>query len=186
MPRLFVALPMPETVAAELDRLCTGLPDARWADLDDFHLTLRFIGEVEPTTFYEIGEALASISLPPFDLRLRGLGQFPLRGMPKALWVGVEPSEGLDQLRRQVGRCVTGAGVEPERRKFIPHVTIARFRLPPPEARFASYLSRRSLFRTGDFPVSRFGLYSSLRRPEGAIHMIEAAYDFVTGVMERV
>jgi 2'-5' RNA ligase len=60
MPRLFVALTMPEEVADQLDRLCVGLPGIRWADPGQFHLTLRFIGEVENGTFYEIGEALAA------------------------------------------------------------------------------------------------------------------------------
>lgn len=186
MPRLFVALAMPEEIGGELDRLCTGLPAVRWTDADDFHLTLRFIGEVDHPTFYEIGENLASIQLAPFELALRGLGTFPPRGAPHTLWVGVEESEGLQQLRRRIDRSLRETGVEAERRNFVPHVTIGRFREPPPEDRFGSWLARRSLFRTASFPVSGFNLYSSVLRPEGALHHIEAAYDFVTGTMERV
>jgi 2'-5' RNA ligase len=77
MPRLFIALDLPEDVTAGLERLCEGLPGMRWVEADQFHLTLRFIGEVDQGTFYEIGEALARVSHPPFELALTGLGQFP-------------------------------------------------------------------------------------------------------------
>jgi RNA 2',3'-cyclic 3'-phosphodiesterase len=186
MPRLFVALAMPEEIAAELDRLCVGLPGVRWTEPEDFHLTLRFIGEVDHPTFYEIGEVLASISLAPFDLVLRGLGTFPPRGAPHTLWVGVEPNEGLQLLRRRIDRSLREIGLEPERRNFMPHVTIGRFREVPPEDRFGSWIARRSLFRTTGFPVSSFNLFSSVLRSDGALHHVEASYDFVTGVMERV
>jgi 2'-5' RNA ligase len=81
---------------------------------------------------------------------------------------------------------LTDVGVEPERRKFTPHVTLGRFRSPPPEPRLASYLFGRNLFRTQRFPVSSFGLYASQLRPEGSLYTLEADYDFVTGAAERV
>lgn len=186
MPRLFVALDVPEEAAADLERLCVGLPDVRWAQPEQLHLTLRFIGEVDHATFYDIGEALAAITMAPFELVLKGLGQFPPRGMPHTLWVGVEENEELSRLKRRVERCLGEVGLPPEKRKFVPHVTIARFRAEPPEARLASYLARRNLFRTEPFPVSHFNLYSSHLRPQGAEYLLEASYDFVTGVMERV
>lgn len=185
MPRLFVALTMPEEAALALDRLCAGLPDARWTTSGDFHLTLRFVGEVDHTTFYDLGELLAGISLPPFELELAGLGQFPPRGAPRQLWAGLAASPALERLRRRVERCALEAGVAPERRKFQPHVTLARFRQPPPPPRFAAWLQARALFRLPPFPVSSFGLYSSHLRAGGAEHLLEAEYDFVTGVMER-
>jgi RNA 2',3'-cyclic 3'-phosphodiesterase len=185
MPRLFVALPMPEEIAAELDRLRVGLPAVRWTDPERFHLTLRFIGEVETGTFHEIGAALAEVAHPPIELRLKGLGQFPPRGAPQTLWAGVEDAEALGALKRRVERALASVGIEPDRRKFAPHVTLGRFRGSPPESRFGSWLAGRSLFRSSAFPVSAFGLYSSVLRPEGPLHALEAEYDFVTGVMER-
>ncbi len=186
MPRLFIALEMQE-VAADLDRLCVGLPSIRWCDPDAFHLTVRFIGEVDHPTFYEIGEGLGRISLRPFELALKGLGLFPPRGAPHTLWAGVEdPEGGLATLRRRVDRVLEEAGIEPERRKFVAHVTLGRFREAPPEARLASFLASRGLFRTARFPVSSFTLFSSQLRPEGALHLPEAEYHFVSGVIERV
>ena len=186
MPRLFVAVPMPEEIALELDRLGAGLPGVRWTDPTDYHLTLRFIGEVDHATFYEIGEALAGVSLAPFELSLKGLGTFPPRGLPHTLWAGVDTNESLVPLKRRIDRTLREIGLESERRNFVPHVTLGRIREPIPEARFGAWLTRRSLFRTASFPVSGFNLYSSLLRPEGALHHVEASYDFVTGVMERV
>lgn len=186
MPRLFVALSPPEEVGAALDRLCEGLPGIRWTDSEQFHLTLRFIGEVDQGTFYEVGEALAGVTHPPFELALKGIGQFPPRGAPHTLWVGVEdPAGALAALRRRVERAVAEAGVPAERRKFAPHVTLGRFRAPPPEERLGSYLFRRNLFRTEPFPVSSFGLYASRLRPEGSLYTLEAEYDFVAGVVDR-
>ena len=185
MPRLFVALPMPDEVADQLDRLCVGLPAVRWTEAQQFHLTLRFIGEVEQGTFYEIGSALAGVSHPPIELRLKGLGQFPPRGAPQTLWAGLEDPDALATLKRRIERALESVGLVPERRKFTPHVTLGRFRAPPPEDRFGSWLAGRSLFRSSAFPVSAFGLYSSVLRPEGSLHALEAEYDFVTGVMER-
>jgi 2'-5' RNA ligase len=176
---------MPAELEKSLDRLCRGLPDTRWTDLDNLHLTLRFIGEVDHSTFYEIGETLMGISLPPFDLELAGIGQFPPRGALRQLWIGVSPTEALKQLKRRVDRCVGEAGVPPERRKFVPHVTLARFRQPPPPQRLATYLARHSLVRLPAIPVSTFGLYSSVLRTDGALHVLEAEYDFVTGRMTR-
>ncbi|HEX6014192.1 MAG TPA: RNA 2',3'-cyclic phosphodiesterase [Geminicoccaceae bacterium] len=187
MPRLFIALDLPEDVLDALDRLCEGLPGVRWSDPGQFHLTLRFLGEVEQGTFYEVGEALAGVSHPPFELALKGLGQFPPRGAPHTLWAGVDdPAGTLPTLRRRIERALGEVGLEPERRKFAPHVTLGRFKAPPPEERLASYLFRRNLFRTERFPVSSFGLYSSQLRPEGSRYTLEADYDFVTGVAERV
>jgi len=186
MPRLFVALPLPEEIVHGLERLAVGLPAVRWVAPEALHLTLRFIGEVDRPSFFEIGERLADVRMPPFDLALEGLGVFPPRGDPHTLWVGVRAAEPLLQLKRRIDRCVDAVVPEREKRKFVPHVTIARFREPPPVERFGSWLTRRSLFTTAAFPVSAFQLYSSHLRSDGADHMVEAMYDFVTGVAERV
>lgn len=185
MIRLFVAIPIPEEIAEEVDRLCDGLPGVRWTDMDDFHLTLRFIGEVDEPTFCDIGEALAGVSMEPFEMRLRGIGHFPPRGHPHTLWVGVEDPEPVVRLRRRIERVLEDVGIGPERRRFVPHVTIGRVREPLPEHRFGRFLQRTSLFRSSPFPVSGFTLFSSQLRREGALHIVEAEYDFVTGAVER-
>lgn len=176
---------MPTEISERLDRLAHGFPDARWTDLDDLHLTLRFIGDVDQSTFYELGELLAGISLAPFALELHGIGLFPPRGPLRQLWIGVEPNPELMRLRRRINACLAEANVPAERRKFVPHVTLARFRQPPSETRLATYLQRHSLARLQPFAVDAFGLYSSILRADGAEHVLEAEYNFVTGMMFR-
>ena len=163
-----------------------GPAGIRWATPDQLHLTVRFIGEVPHEVFYEIGTALGEIVLRPFEIRLKGLGLFPPRGTPHTLWLGVEEDGGLTQLKRRIDRAVDSAGVPAERRKFQAHMTLGRFREPPPEQRLGSWIAGRSLFRSDPFLVSGFALYSSHLRPEGALYACEASYDFVSGIIERV
>ena len=106
MPRLFVAIPMPADVTAELSRLCVGLPAIRWMDEDTFHLTLRFIGEVEGWRADEVDEALSSIRCRPFDLSLRGVGTFEKAGKIETLWVGVEKHATQDVRTRLEGAAL--------------------------------------------------------------------------------
>lgn len=182
MLRLFVALDLPDAIKDDLEGLALNLPDARWMAREQMHLTLRFIGEVDGGTFRDIEEALAAVPGHPFELRLQGLGHFPPRGEPRVLWVGVEKSAELKGFKRRIDATLREVGLPPDPRKFSPHVTLARFRQPPPRNRLASYLMRHSLYRSEPFAVSGFRLYSSWLRPEGALHRVEAGYDLVPGI----
>ena len=186
MPRIFVASDLPPELIDQVERLCVGLPDVEWINPSDLHITLRFIGEVDFPTFEEIGEALAGIVAPPFDLQLQGIGHFPPRGLPTTLWIGLSPSEGLQSLRRRIDRQLASIGLELSHRKYLPHLTIARIRGSLPEKRLESFLKRLSLFRSEPFSVSGFTLYSSHLRAASAPYTREATYDFVRGVAERV
>ncbi len=174
--RLFVAIDLPESVTDELERICTGLPGARWIDPEQYHLTLRFVGEVDGLVFQDIDEGLAELEFEPFTLELTSFGHFPLRGAPKVLWAGISTREPVDQLRRAVERVVTSAGVAPEHRKFSPHVTVARFPGGAPIQRLQRFLAGHALYRSEPFEVNRFHLYSSQLHQDGAIHTLEASY----------
>lgn len=174
--RLFVAIDLPDPVTDALERLCTGLPGARWTDPDQYHLTLRFVGEVDGLVFRDLDQGLAEIDFEPFTLGLDGFGHFPPRGEPKVLWSGVSPREPVDRLRKAVDRVILDAGVEPARRKFSPHVTVARFTGGAPLGRLQQFLSGHALYRSDPFQVDRFHLYSSQLHPDGAIHTLEATY----------
>ncbi|MDH3394432.1 MAG: RNA 2',3'-cyclic phosphodiesterase [Desulfobulbaceae bacterium] len=176
MHRLFVAVDLPETIKDRLAEICFGLPGAKWVKPEQLHLTLRFIGEVDGATFMDIRAALATIALPPFSLGLKGLGCFPPRKTPRVLWVGLEPPlEQLVQLRNRVEATLVRLGVEPEHRKFAPHITLARLK-ETPKNRLANFLAGNSLFSTESFPVENFHLYSSSIGSKGAIHTLEASY----------
>jgi len=182
MPRLFVALDLPEEIKRSLEPLGRGLGDVRWLEPDQQHLTLRFLGQLDNGWTRDVAEALALVPGVPFELRLKGIGHFPLRGEPQVLWVGVEKSLELQRLKRRVDRVLGDAGLEPERRKFTPHVTIARIRGPLSPTRLGTYLMRHSLYRSEPFPVSSFHLFTSWLRPAGAEYQIEASYELLPGL----
>lgn len=184
MPRLFVALDLPDQIQDSLEPLARGLGDVRWSPPEQRHLTMRFIGEVHNGVLQDVIEALALVPAAPLELRLKGLGHFPPRGEPRVLWVGVEKSAELNSLKRRIDWALKQAGLPPESRKFAPHVTLARIRAPLSPNRLASYLMRHSLYRSEPFPVSTFHLYSSWLRSDGADHQLEASYELVPGLDE--
>jgi RNA 2',3'-cyclic 3'-phosphodiesterase len=186
MSRLFVALDLPEDVKRSLEPLGRGLGDVRWLDAEQQHLTLRFLGQLDNGLTREVAEALALVPGVPFELRLKGIGHFPLRGEPRVLWVGVEKSLELQRLKRRIDRVLDQAGLSPDSRKFAPHVTIARIRGPLSPVRLGTYLMRHSLYRSEPFPVSSFHLYSSWPRAEGAEYQIEASYELLPGLDEEL
>ncbi|MEM8628340.1 MAG: RNA 2',3'-cyclic phosphodiesterase [Pseudomonadota bacterium] len=126
MPRLFSALAVPEEDVDRLYELRRSLPGARWVDPENYHITLQFFGDVDPHTADALERDLAQVSAEPFDVRLSGLGHFGGE-RARSLWAGVVAGPELAQLASAHRRVARACGLEPERRKFHPHVTIARF-----------------------------------------------------------
>ncbi|MDF1614203.1 RNA 2',3'-cyclic phosphodiesterase [Desulfurivibrio dismutans] len=177
MYRLFTAIDLPPELAARLAAMGFGLPGARWLPEDQLHLTLRFIGEVDGGRFYEIREALADVRAEPFTMHLQGFGCFPPRGPARILWAGVEPTAPVAALYRKVENVLVRQGLaDPEKRKFAPHVTVARLQQPP-KSRLGNFLAGNNLYRSEEFTVNQFHLYSSQLTNKGAIHYLEASYD---------
>lgn len=172
--RLFVALALPEDVAATLALIQSGVPGARWAAREQMHLTLRFIGEVDGREAVSVDDALATISAPSFKLVLKTVGQFGGRN-PSALWAGVEPNDALFHLERKIESALQRVGLAPETRKFTPHVTLARLK-GTPRGRVIDYLTDHALFASPPFEVRGFILYSSQLTPNGSIYRAERAY----------
>ena len=127
MPRLFTALEIPRDAALSLSLLRGGLPGARWIDVENYHLTLRFIGDVEGHVADEIANALDRVRRPPFSLALSGVGAFGSR-KPHAIWAGVTASPDLNALQAEIERICQRIGVPSDPRKFVPHVTLARLK----------------------------------------------------------
>jgi 2'-5' RNA ligase len=127
MPRLFVALPVPEEVATDLIVLQSGVPDARWVQPENFHVTLCFAGEVQGGVLRDLEEELSDIAGPPFSVAIAGVEQFSSGKQPRALVASVVKSDRLDWLHQKVSTVARNCGIEVERRKFRPHVTLARF-----------------------------------------------------------
>jgi 2'-5' RNA ligase len=173
--RLFVALSLPDDLRDSLSGLSCGLPGARWVAPENLHLTLRFIGEVAGHEAEDIDAALSGIRLPRFPLTLAGVGDFGDDRRLRSVWVGVEANATLERLQAKIEQAVQRAGQPPEKRKFKPHVTLARFKSHPGE-RLKDYFAQRSMFRAPPFEVTAFTLYSSYLSHEGAIYSPEAVY----------
>ena len=109
-------------------RCCAaGLPGARWIEPENYHITLRFIGDIDEPTADEVADALMRVDRPRFELALHGLAAFGSR-KPHSLFAGVKMSPALKELQGEHERIMQRIGLEPERRKFTPHVTLARLR----------------------------------------------------------
>ena len=174
MPRLFTALEIPSEVAEHLSMLRGGLPGARWISPEFYHVTLRFIGDVDHVVARDAAAALDEIERFGFDLTLSGVDQFG-NHKPHSIFAGVQANQALNELQAEHERAMKRVGLPPEGRNFRPHVTLARLRDAAPR-QVADYLALRGYFRSETFEVSRFVLYSSRDSVGGGPYRVEAAY----------
>jgi 2'-5' RNA ligase len=174
MPRLFTALEIPRDAAMSLSLLRGGLPGARWIDVENHHLTLRFIGDVEGHIADEVANALDRVRRPAFTLTLAGVGAFGGK-KPHSIWAGTSASPDMYALQAEIERICQRLGLPADPRKFTPHVTLARLRNTSP-VDVANYLSARGNFATMPFKVGRFVLMSSRDSIGGGPYVIEEAW----------
>jgi 2'-5' RNA ligase len=174
MMRLFVALALPDPVAASLIMIQSGVSNARWQERAQLHLTLRFIGEVDGRDAASIDEALSAITAPALSLQLKGIGEFG-GGKPRALWAGVAANDALMHLQRKIETAMQRIGLDAEPRKFTPHVTLARLRSTP-SGTVMDYLVDHALYASTPFEVDAFSLYSSHLSPNGSLYSVEQSY----------
>jgi len=172
---MFVAIELPEDVKDELVGIAFGVPGARWVDPESLHLTLRFLGEVNGTVAQDLGTRLGRLDVEPFEMRLADVGFFPPRGPAEVLWIGVEKNERLEHVRKLVDQAATRLGIEPDRRKWTPHVTLARLD-GAPESRLARFAAEHSLYRSRTFTADRLTLFSSQLLSTGARYTRESVY----------
>ena len=174
MPRIFTGLEIPENVAQTLAMLRGGLPGARWIDPDNYHLTLRFVGDVDDQTAREIASLLGRVRRGPVELRFDALSSFGGR-RPRAVIAALAQTQALMDLQAEHERLMQRVGLEPEGRKYTPHVTLARLR-DASTRDVAEYLSARGHFRSLAFPVSRLVLFSARASVGGGPYVVEASY----------
>ena len=174
MPRLFTGLEIPAEIGQTLSSLRGGLPGARWIDPENYHVTLRFIGDIDGIYANEIASLLLRVNRKPFEVAVQGLSSFGGK-KPRAVVAQVVPSRPLIELQAELERLMQRIGLEPEGRKYTPHVTLARLR-DSSSLDVADYLSARGYFRTAAFAVSRFVLFSSRASTGGGPYVVEGSY----------
>jgi RNA 2',3'-cyclic 3'-phosphodiesterase len=174
MPRLFTGIELPEDVVWRLSMLRAGLSGAHWIDPGNYHMTIRFAGDILDAEANHFAHALADLNFDSFEIQLSGLGTFG-GNKPRAIWAAVKPSPELTVLQKAHGRAARIAGLPPETRNFLPHVTLARLRNVSPFA-VAEYLARHGGFFSAPFTVSRFVLFSSRPNQGGGPYLVEEGY----------
>jgi 2'-5' RNA ligase len=174
MPRLFTALEIPAEVASALTLHRGGLIGARWIEPADYHITLRFLGDVDRRTANDVNDFLSDVQSYPFDVTLDALGSFG-GDKPRAVFARVQPSQKLSELQADLERLMRRLGMPAEGRKFVPHVTLARLRDTSP-VDVADYLSMHPIIRPISFTARRIALMSSRDSIGGGPYVVEAAY----------
>jgi 2'-5' RNA ligase len=175
MPRLFTGLEIPAEIGQTLSGLRGGLPGARWIDPENYHVTLRFIGDIDGASANEIASMLWRVNRAPFEVTLQGLSSFGGR-KPRAVIANIAPSRPLIELQAELERMMQRIGLDPEGRKFVPHVTLARLHDASSQD-VADYLSVRGYFPSRVFMAERFVLFSSRASTGGGPYVVEDAYE---------
>lgn len=168
--RLFFGLELPDALKARLLSVQQPLEGARWQQPEQLHLTLMFLGSVQESQLGLVQSAAKSLPVKPFNLSLLGLGCFGEPERPNVLWAGLEPSERLDALQRALSQRLVARGFEEEARRFLPHITLARFSQPSGSVR--SVLTTYRDYSAGTMPVNFFSLFESDLTPEGPVYTV--------------
>lgn len=177
--RLFAGLALPPQLRRRLALLQGGIPGARWTPEANYHVTLSFIGEADDETADRADEALAAIRAESFSLELKGAGSFAQGDHPQVLWLGVEKNDALFRLQEKVHRALEAARVPVESRKYIPHVTLARFRHPD-ALKLGAFLQEHAAFSAPPFGVEAFSLYQSHQTKNGRVYEVLRDYPLLS------
>ena len=177
MRRVFLGLEPPEPLRQALAVQQFLLPLPRRVDPDSFHLTLVFLGELSDPALEAAHESFAALRAAPFTLTLQGLGLFG-GARPRTAWAGVAPCDALMRLQARAEHAARAAGLDPEHRRFHPHVTLGRF--SPPDfaatARLERAVAEGAGFAAGPWPVQEMVLWQSLAASGGRVYRDLARY----------
>lgn len=174
--RLFLALVPPEPVRLMLLERMYGLAGARWQGDAQLHVTLRFIGDVDRHAGDALLLALRHQHFRRVEARIDGFGCFERRGRVDQLWAGLAPRESLTTLHARLDRLCVSCGLEPEGRKYVPHITLARFArsMAPSEVAVADWISGQPLMAGDVFAFDRVALMESHLGRDGSVYEVIA------------
>jgi 2'-5' RNA ligase len=175
--RLFVAIEIPEAVRRALGeliaRLRTDSRGAKWVRPEAMHVTLKFIGDVEPAKVEAIRAALRAVhSEQDVEMNFRGLGFFPNERRPRVLWCGIAASPNLAMLAADVDGALKPLDIPAESRDFVPHLTLARFSVdrggPGAPDKLVRAADELKSYDFGSTRETEFHLIHSQLKPSGA------------------
>jgi 2'-5' RNA ligase len=174
MHRLFVALRPPYAMRQQLLGAMGGVPNARWQQDEQLHLTLRYIGEIDRPQADDVAHALAAIDHPCPTITLSGVGSFDRKGKVHTLWAGIAADLALQRLQARIERALIEAGMPPEPRTFKPHITLARINREA--GPIEPFLARNAGLASAPMAIDAFLLFESRLGSEGASYEAIARY----------
>ncbi|MBK9926543.1 MAG: RNA 2',3'-cyclic phosphodiesterase [Anaerolineales bacterium] len=179
--RTFIAVDIHPTILQSVQhkieplRKAIGDSTVRWVPVDNFHLTLKFLGDIAPAKVDDLTRILRTEadSCQPFDIHINGLGSFPNSKRPRVLFIGIQPQAGLDALQRGIESATAKLGYKSEARDFSPHLTIGRVRenvTAIDQQRIRKALDEIKIDSLGTARVDSVHLYKSELKPSGSVY----------------
>jgi RNA 2',3'-cyclic 3'-phosphodiesterase len=183
--RLFVGIAITShirsTIAAFIEELRPFAPQAKWVRVENIHLTLKFLGEMEPSRVRAVQSALSTVrSAHLVTLEFRGLGFFPSEKRSRIFWMGMESSPNLKTLAADIDQSLHKLGFALEERAFAPHLTLARFNAPSLAPKLAAATRENTGRSFGSFTTNKFHLVESKLKSTGAEYTTLHSFSFAT------
>lgn len=178
MKRIFIALPVPSKIGMSLMPMQNGIQGARYSPIENFHITLRFIGDLNEAIISELDAQLGEIKFESFELSLSQIGFFGNEN-PHSVHVLVDDNQALNLLQEKCDKICKSMGFVKEHKKFIPHVTLAYLSKNVALEEVISFKARNNLFKSKKWRADRFFLYSSYMGQGPSKYIIEAEYPLI-------
>jgi 2'-5' RNA ligase len=179
--RTFIAVDFPTELLTKIEAISaffkTKTPEKalKWVETDKLHLTLKFIGEINPTQVEQVKTILAKslTGQRAFDIEVGGLGMYPNRNNPRVIWLGISGADPMIEIHRILEQDLAAIDIMPERREFTPHLTLARVRRSTDKETakmIGKTLSQFVIEPLGTISINQVRLYQSVLTPSGPIY----------------
>ncbi|UCC41305.1 MAG: RNA 2',3'-cyclic phosphodiesterase [Candidatus Aminicenantes bacterium] len=180
--RTFIAIELDNEIknnlssfVSKLDKLAKGSRHIRWVKPEGMHLTLKFLVEITGEKVEEVENILKAVSEKhkPFALKFKGTGSFPPASRnPRVLWVGIEEVETLKALQFHLEGELEKLDFPREKRKFHPHLTLGRVKIPTQLEEAISQLEKSKESSFGEMQVNKLTFFQSILKPTGAEYSV--------------
>jgi 2'-5' RNA ligase len=181
--RIFIGIDLPENIKENLKEIIEKvkkIKEAKLVKIENLHITLKFLGEVEEEKIEVINRTLQHCAdkSKSFNVKIKGIGVFPSEKKVRVLWAGIEDGEDLKNLNRKIEDALKNLGFEKEK-EFVAHITIARFKSIPNLNFIKELITKYQDILFGEILVKNFQLYESKLTPLGPIYKVIKKYEFI-------
>jgi len=178
MIRLFTAIPIPKDIRREVNLMQGGIEKALWTDLDNYHITLSFIGNVDDYVERDVFSILSTITMKSFEINFNGMDTFSKGDKLSHLWTGIDNSDPIRELKKRIDSLLKHHRIQYDDRKFTPHMSLARLRNVD-ELQVVKFIREHNLYKSRPFKVNEFVLYKSFKGKSGTTYIPQAIFPLV-------